>query len=92
MLVTGLTMVHSSVLKLKVDKAELPIRDSPSEGPTCKDPDHIRKWCKFRSMKKDQKSMSTSAIPRSQEMGATLGEGLMGTATPCLHSFRPYSI
>lgn len=45
MLITGLTMVHSSVLKLKVGKAELPIRDSPSEGPTCKDPDHVRRWC-----------------------------------------------
>lgn len=42
MLVAGLALVHSTVLKLKVGKADLSGRDSPSEGPTWKDPDYVR--------------------------------------------------
>lgn len=46
MLVGSLTLVHSTVLQLKVGKADLSGRDSPSEGPTWKDTDYIRRWRK----------------------------------------------
>lgn len=46
MLVAGLTLVHSTVLKLKVGKADLSGRDSPSECPTWKDSDCVRSWRK----------------------------------------------
>lgn len=41
MLVAGLALVHGTVLKLKVGKADLSGRDSPSEGPTWKEPDFV---------------------------------------------------
>lgn len=68
-LVAGLTLVHGTVLQLEVGEADLSGRDSPSEGPTWKDPNYIRRWRKHRDCGVD----SLSSLLESQRQSTSSG-------------------
>ena len=86
MLVAGLALVDSTVLKLKVGKADLSGRDSPSEGPTWKDPEYIRRWRKHHvcgvyslSSLLESQTQSTSS-GSNQDLAQQLESKLQSTA------------